>query len=105
MSNRTAWTAGNGQGLSYGTLINSADMASMTNGQTVVGTPTITNGSALDMFMDISYLLTIASNTIVVGAAFAFWFYNLNQDGTHYGDNQGTVGTASSFTPSFPAFV
>jgi len=103
MSSRTAWVSGNGQGLTWGTLINSADMASMTNAQTVVSSVAdITNGTNLDQFMDISYLLTIASSTIAAGANFAFWLYVLNQDGTHYGDNQFTNGTAASLTPAFP---
>lgn len=103
MANRTAWTAGNGQGLTYGTLINTADMASMTNGQTVVSSVAdIANGTNLDMFMDISYLLVIASSTIAAGANFAFWIYNLNEDASHYGDGQFTNGTAASLTPSFP---
>jgi hypothetical protein len=103
MASRTAWTAGNGQGLTYGTLINSADMASMTTAQTVVSSVAdIANGTNLDMFMDISYLLAIASSTIAAGANFAFWIYALNEDGSHYGDGQFTNGTAASLTPAFP---
>jgi hypothetical protein len=103
MTSRTAWVAGLGQGLTYGTLINSADMASMTNGQTVVSSVAdIANGTNLDQFMDISYVLVIASNTIAAGANFAFWIYNLNEDASHYGDGQFTNGTAASLTPSFP---
>jgi hypothetical protein len=102
MASRTAWTAGNGQGLTWGTLINSADMASMTNGQTVVsGVADIANGTNLDMFMDISYQLVIASSTIAAGANFAFWIYALDQDGSKYGDGQFTNGTAASLTPAF----
>lgn len=75
----------------------------MTNGQTVVSSVAdIANGTNLDMFMDISYLLVIASSTIAAGANFAFWIYNLNEDASHYGDGQFTNGTAASLTPSFP---
>jgi hypothetical protein len=102
VSNRTAWTAGNGNGYTWTTLINTGDMASMTNAQTVLSSVAdIANQSNQDMFMDISYLLAIASSTIVAGANFAFWLYALNQDGTHYGDNQFTAGTAASLTPAF----
>ena len=102
MASRTAWTAGNGVGLTYGTLINSADMASLASGNSVLSTVAdIANGTNLDMFIDISYLLTIASNTIAAGANFAFWLYYLNQDGSHYGDNQlPTPGTAANITPT-----
>jgi len=103
MANRTAWVAGNGQGLTWGTLINSADMASMTNGQTVVSSVAdIANGTNLDLWMDISYKLVISSNTIAAGANFSFWIYALDQDGSTYGDGQFTNGTAASLTPAFP---
>jgi hypothetical protein len=102
MANRTAWTAGNGVGLTWATLINSADMASMVNGATVVSSVAdIANGTNLDMFMDISYQLVISSSTIAAGANFAFWIYALDQDGTKYGDGQFTNGTAASLTPAF----
>jgi hypothetical protein len=100
MAFRTAWTSGNGQGYTWGTLINSADMQSMGNGFTVLSSvPDITNQTSQDMFMDISHLLAIASNTIAAAANFAYFLYALNQDGTHYGDNQLTAGTAAGLTP------
>jgi hypothetical protein len=77
-------------------------MASMATGNTVLSSVSdITNGTNLDMFMDISYLLTISSNTVAAGANFAFWIYALNEDGTHYGDNQFIAGTAAALTPAF----
>jgi hypothetical protein len=101
-ANRTAWTAGNGQGLTWGTLINSADMASMTNGQSVLSSVAgIANGTNLDQFMDISCKLTIASSTIAAGANIAFWIAPLQEDGTTYGDGQLTAGTAASLTPAW----
>jgi hypothetical protein len=107
MTSRTAWTAGNGVGLTWTTGINSADMASMTNGQSVVSSVAdIANGTNLDQFMDISFKLVIASSTIAAGANIAFWLYLLNQDATTYGDGQFTAGTAASLTPTFaPCFV
>jgi len=102
MASRTSWVAGNGQGLTWGTLINSADMASMTNGQTVLSSVTaIANGTNLDMFMDISAVLVIASNTIAAGASLGFWLYNLQEDGLTYGDGQLTAGTPASLTPAW----
>lgn len=102
MTSRTAWTAGNGVGLTWTTGINSADMASMATANTVVSSVAdIANGTNLDMFMDISASLVISSSTIVAGANLAFWIYDLNQDGTTYGDNQFTAGTAAAKTPTF----
>lgn len=102
MTAHTAWTAGNGAGLTWTTAINSADMASMATANTVVsGVADIANGTNLDMFMDISASLLIASSTIVAGANLAFWLYTLNQDGTTYGDAQFTNGTPAAKTPTF----
>jgi hypothetical protein len=103
MTNRTAWTAGNGVGFTWATLINSADMASMVNGATVLSSVSdITNQASLDIFMDISYTLAISSSTVTAGSNFSFYLYALNQDGTHYGDGQLTAGTASTLTPVLP---
>lgn len=104
MANTAAWIGGAGQGIaSWGTLINSADMASMTTAQTTLSSVAdIANGTNLDLYMDISYDLLISSSTIAAGANFAFWIYLLQQDGTKYGDGQFTAGTAASLTPAFP---
>ena len=102
MASRTAWTGGNGVGLTWATAINSADMASMVNGSSVVSSVAdIANGTNLDMFMDISASLVIASSTIAAGANLAFWLYLLNQDGTTYGDGQFVNGTQKAATPTF----
>lgn len=105
MVNRTAWTAGNGQGLTWGTLINSADLTTgpLATANTVLSSVAdIANGTNLDMYMDISYQLVISSNTIAAGANFAFWIYALDQDGAIYGDGQFTAGTGAALTPAFP---
>lgn len=102
MANRTAWTAGNGVGFTWSTLINSADLASMANGSSVLSSVAdITNQTSLDMFMDISASFAIASTAITAGANISFWLYALNQDGTTYGDNQLTAGTQAAKTPAF----
>ena len=102
MASRTAWTAGNGAGYTWTTLINSADLASMVNGSTVVSSVAdIANQTNQDMFMDISFSQTIASSTIVAGANLAFFLFMLNQDGTTYGDGQFVNGTQKAATPTF----
>ncbi len=105
MTARTAWTAGNGVGLAWSTLINSADMTAgpLATANTVLSSVAdIANGTNLDQFMDISASLVISSSTIVAGANLAFWLYALNQDGTTYGDGQLTAGTGAAKTPTFP---
>lgn len=101
MTSRTAWVAGLGQGFTWGTAIASANMASMTNGQSVLDSTDITNQTALDIFADLSISLAISSSTIAAGANIAIWLYALNQDGSTYGDNHLTT-SAASVTPSSP---
>lgn len=102
MANRTAWTAGLGVGYTWTTLINSADLASMPNGQTVLSTVAdITNQTNQDMLMDISVRNAIASSTIAAGARLDFWLYALLDDGTTYGDGQLVAGTQAAKTPTF----
>ena len=106
MAARSAWTAGNGVALTWSTAINSADMASMATANTVVSSVAdIANGTNLDMFMDVSVSLVIASSTIASGANLALWLFPLNQDGTTYGDGQFTNGTAAAKTPAFAPFA
>lgn len=103
MTARTAWTTGNGAGLTWATAINSADMVSMANANTVLSTVAdIANGTNLDMFMDVSVALAISSSTIAAGANLAIFLYPLNQDGTTYGDGQLTAGTPAAKTPAMP---
>lgn len=100
-TNRTAWTAGNGVGYTWTTLINTADLATMPTGSTVLSSVAdITNQSAQDQFMDISVAEAIASSTIVAGASLGFWQMPLNQDGTTYGDGNFAAGTQKAATPA-----
>lgn len=103
MANRTAWTAGNGQGLTWGLALNTADLATMPTGSTVVSSiADIANGTNLDQFADISFSMAIASSTIAAGANMAFWIFILNEDGSTYGDGQFTNGAQAAKTPTFP---
>lgn len=110
MANKTSWVAGAGAGLTWATLINSADMTAGHSGSTPIVTgeavlssvADIDNATALDQFMDISASLVIASSTTVAGANLAFWIYALNQDASTYGDNLLAAGVGSGTkTPSF----
>ena len=103
MAGRSAWVAGNGVGLTWTTVINSADMASMATASTVVSSVAdIANGANLDQFMDLSAVCLIASSTTVAGSNLAFWIYALQQDGTTYGDGQFVAGTQKAAAPTFP---
>lgn len=103
MASRAAWGAGLGAGFTWATAINTADLASMATGSTVVSSVAdIANQTALDLFMDVSVRCAIASNTIAAGANLALFLYPLLDDSTTYGDGQFTNGTQAAKTPSFP---
>lgn len=103
MASRTAWTAGNGVGYTWTTAINSADLASMANGSTVVSSVAdIANQTNQDIYADLSVRLAIASTAITAGANVALWLYALLDDGATYGDGQFTNGTQAAKTPAFP---
>lgn len=103
MTSRSAWTAGNGVGLTWSTGINSADLASMATGSSVLSSVAdIANGTNLDMFMDVSVRCAISSSTIVAGANFALWLFDLLDDAATYGDGQFVAGAQAALTPLFP---
>jgi hypothetical protein len=97
MASRTAWTAGNGQGLAWGSLFGS-EVSTLVNGDSVLSSVDIANGTALDQFMDVSLEATIASSTIAAGANFALWLMALMEDSSTYGDNSLTT-TPAAVTP------
>ena len=108
MTSNTAWAAGRGAGLTWANAFNIVDFTTsnggglLANGQTILSTiADIANGTALDMFADLSVRLTIASSTIAAGACLSFWIYELLDDGLTYGDGQLVAGTAVAKTPSF----
>lgn len=109
-ANRTAWTAGNGQGLTYSsrtTAFGTADLTSLASGSSVLssGTP-IANGTNLDMYADISVEITVASSTPSAGGYIAIYIAPLQQDGTTYGDGQLTAGTGAAYLPPYsPACI
>lgn len=101
MANKAIWGAGLGVGFTWTTLINSADLASMANGSSVLSSVSdITNQTALDLFMDVSVRCAIASSTVAAGANFALFLFPLLDDGSTYGDGQFSSGTQAAKTPA-----
>lgn len=98
MASRTAWTAGNGAGLTWATA--NANAGTLGNGNSVLDSTDIANGTNLDIFADVSFSCTISSSTIAAGANLAFYLALLNQDGTTYGDNHVTT-TPAAAAPSY----
>jgi hypothetical protein len=93
------WIAGAGQGLSWGTAVNAADMNSMASGSAVLSSVSdIANGTALDMFADLS--IQLGSITAATPDTIGVYIYPLNGDGSTYGDNQLASGTQAAKVPT-----
>lgn len=87
------WIGGSGFGFTWTDVVGTA-LNSLPNLDAVIGGVSIANQTPLDMFADISIVLSsvafAAPNTIGV------YLYPLSDDGTHYGD--GAYGTPASPT-------
>lgn len=96
------WVAGSGVGLTWTNAFGATDFSTSqpTNGQVLMSTEVIVNGTALDKCMDISTRQSIASSTIVAGANFTYWLVALKADGATYWPplTAGAVA-ASTFAP------
>lgn len=102
-ANRTAWTAGNGAGLTWTSGFASGDMTSMANAYAVLSSASaISNGSNLDIYADVSVEITIGSATPSAGAYIAVYIAPLQEDGSTYGDGSYTAGTAKNLVPPWP---
>jgi len=72
----TAWTAA---------TFTAGDLNSLASGGGALSTAAIANGTNLDQFMDVSFVLTVGGTTIV-GSYLTVFLLPLNQDGSTYGD-------------------
>lgn len=94
MASTTAWKVNT----AYTAAFNSLDFTASqpTNGATLMSTVTITNGTALDQFLDFSVEQSIGSSLIAASANFTLWLCSLKAGGTNYWPplTAGIVGTA-----------
>lgn len=99
MTATTAWVAGHGQGLTYGTSgFTLTDFNSLANGSVVVASSAITNSSSLDQYADVSFVFTVGGTTTAL-SFFSLYILPLNQDGSTYGDGiaNGSTAPAASY--------
>ena len=89
------WVAGAGQGLSWGSAFGTEINAAITNGNAIASSVVITNGTALDLFADLSWF-SGATVTTVAPAFLAFYLYPLNNNSV-YGD--GRFGSSAAGPP------
>lgn len=106
-SSTEQWVNGNGNGGAGLTWIDAcgtggADINSLASGNAKQCTTVFTNGTALDIFADIS--VSLASLTSGAGSpTFSIYLYRLNQDGTTYGD--GLYATSAAGPPNVSYFA
>lgn len=89
------WIAGSGQGLTWGDAFSTATLNSIVNGNAILSDVSIANGTALDLFADIS--IALGSAAFVAPNFIGIYLYPLNKDGSTYGD--GRFATAAAGPP------
>jgi hypothetical protein len=94
------WVAGGGVGLTWTDAFTSSTLNSIASGNAIISDVAISNGTALDKYMDVSIALASAAFT-GTGANIALHIYPLNADGTTYGD--GKFGSSAAGPCAYPA--
>lgn len=95
------WIAGSGVGLTW-TAAFSTEVNSVVNGNAILSSVAIANGTALDIFTDVS--ISLGSVAAGAGAPYiGIYLVPLNEDGTSYGD--GRFGTSAAGPPASQYFV
>jgi hypothetical protein len=89
------WVAGSGAGLTWADAFATATLDSITNGNAILSGIAITNGTALDVFADIS--IALGSITAAAPNYIGIYLYPLNKDGSTYGDSR--FGTSATGVP------
>lgn len=90
------WIAGSGQGLTWGNAFTGTTLNSIASGNAILSDISITNGTPLDIFADVS--IQLASAAFVAPNYIGIYVYPLNQDGSTYGD--GRFGTSAAGPPA-----
>lgn len=85
MTATTAWVGGNGVGLTWSSAgFTAANFNSLASGS-CAGSSQIDNSTALDLYADVSFVVTVGGTT-TTGSYAVLYLLPLNQDGTTYGD-------------------
>lgn len=103
MATNTGWIAGRGQGLTYASAgFTAANFNTLAVGSVVVASSATTNTTALDLYADVSFSLTIGSTVTTAASFFSLYVLPLNQDGTTYGDGiaNGTAAPSAAYLRS-----
>lgn len=95
------WIAGSGAGLTWADAFSTATLNSIANGNAILSDVNIPNGTALDLYADLSFEL--ASAAFTAPGFIGVYLYPLNKDGSSYGD--GRFGTSAAGPPSVNYWV
>jgi len=103
MANRTAWTAGNGAGLTWASAFTGTDLVSLASGSTIMSNITpVANGTSLDIYCDVSIQLSgITSATPAAGSYIGLYLFPLQQDGATYDGYLTPGGSAITRAPAY----
>lgn len=103
MASRTAWTAGNGVGLTWTAAFTGTDLDSLASGSTIMSNETpIANGTNLDVYCDISVQLAgITSATPAAGSYIGIYLLPLQADGSTYDGYLTPGGSAITRAPAY----
>ncbi len=88
------WIGGSGQGLTWGNAFTGSTLNSIASGNAILSDISITNGTALDIFADLS--INLASAAFVAPNFIGVYLYPTNDVGT-YGD--GRFGSSAAGPP------
>lgn len=95
------WIAGSGVGLTWTLTGSTTTLDTLASSNAILTSSDITNGTALDIFADIS--LAGGSITVAQPAFVGVYLYPLNADGSTYGD--GRFGSAALGPPPSNYYV
>jgi hypothetical protein len=99
MSSTEKWIAGSGVGLSWSDGFSTATLNSIASGNAILSDVTISNGTSLDIFCDIS--IHLASAAFVSPNLAQVYLYPLQQDSSTYGDGRFSSSVAGPPAANF----
>ena len=95
------WVGGSGQGLTWGNAFTGSTLNSIASGNAILSDLSITNGTSLDIFADLS--INLASAAFAAPNFIGVYLYPLNADGSTYGD--GRFGSSAAGPPPATYYV